>query len=379
MKNKITARVAFFLTAAMLLASCGKSYIEENQDNYSATDVIPVVLGVSGPSSVYHTEYWNYSPNYSRSGSTWDWTVTGATLTLSTDTRTATLDFPAVPAGGLATITVSETTSAGVKSPDVVVEINVLPFTVLGISGPSVMVQTFTGTFKVTYNRPGSGSTWNWNTSDATLQSLSEDTKTATFLFNEVPTNDTVVIKVTETSASGVTSPVKELKVKVIKFCPLPNGIVDLEGSWPGEDAWYDSEVTMANSDEDETTIEVSGLNAGFITDWWGEEIIEGGTITMTINNDGTLVIPRQYIFTTEYDGDPYRYEIDGEGMWDNCGANPTLSIEYNVYYEGKDEGYAAAYSPDYLPTPYFTAEITLDDSKSKKVFENVLKASPRK
>jgi hypothetical protein len=69
----------------------------------------------------------------------------------------------------------------------------------------------------------------------------------------------------------------------------------------------------------------------GFITEFWGEAIIDGGTFMMTWNVDGTVDIPRQYIYTTEYKGDPYDYEIKGSGTWDNCGSAPKLLINYDI------------------------------------------------
>ena len=289
MKNKIIAHLAFFLTAVFLFVSCGKSYIEENQDAYSASDVVPVVLG-----------------------------VTGSTLAL----------------------------------------------------------QTFSYTYEPAYNR--AGSTWSWSATDGTISSVSEDTRKATILFDVLPANDTALISITETNSGGVTSDAFVVKVKVNQFCPLTNGMADLVGSWSGDDAWYESIITMAAGDA--TTVEVSGMSEGFISDWWGEAVIEGGTFTMTVNNDGTVDIPRQYIYTTEWDGDPYDYEIEGAGTWDNCGATPTMLIEYDIYYEGDDTGLAATYSAYLNDIPYLTADIALDDSKSKQTFNKVsLKPSPRK
>jgi len=134
MKNKITARVAFFLTATLLLASCGKSYIEENQDAYKPTDVVPVVFSVSGPTAVYQTEVRDYKIGYSRSGSTWAWTVTGATVSVSADTKTATVTFSTKPANDTVYISVVETTSAGVSSAAKVVKAKVNPFCALDIN-----------------------------------------------------------------------------------------------------------------------------------------------------------------------------------------------------------------------------------------------------
>lgn len=245
---------------------------------------------------------------------------------------------------------------------------------VLSVTGPSIGLQTFTYQYKVTYFR--AGSTWDWTADGGTVQSVSEDTKTATVLFTDIPANDTALIKVTETTAGGVTSPERIIKTRVNPYCPLTNGVADLVGTWGGEDGWYGSLITTVA--DGTTGLKVSHLNEGFVTDWWGETITEGGTINMTVNIDGTVVIPRQYLFTTLWGGDPYDYEIDGSGTWDNCGSSPVMVIEYNVYYEGEDECYIAGYYPDDLDTPYFTADITLG-AKSGKSGKQPLKPSPRK
>ena len=127
--------------------------------------------------------------------------------------------------------------------------------------------------------------------------------------------------------------------LKRIEFCPLINGAADLVGSWTGDDAWYSSIITTVVNGED---LDVSGMGVGFIEDWWGETVTAGGTITMTVYGNGIVDIPRQYLFTTDYEGSPYDYEIKGSGKWTNCGAHPTLLITYDIYYVGEDAGLAA-------------------------------------
>lgn len=288
MKNNIIARLAFLLVAVMLFPACGETYIEENQNAYTAQDVVPLVLGTSGP---------------------------------------------------------------------------------------SLVLQTFVYDFMVTYDR--SGSEWNWSSSDATIQSVSSDTRTATILFDQLPASGTAVIKVTETTAGGVTSPEKTIEVTVKQFCPLPNGANSLVGSWSGDDAFYSSIITTTAASA--TVLNVTGMSIEFIEDWWAETVIDGGTIQMTINNDGTVDIPRQYIYTTEYDGDPYDYEIEGSGVYDFCPANPTMVITYDIYYEGDDVGLAETYSPAYLPTPYLTADIVLDGKKGTVKSMTALPPRPSK
>ena len=275
MKRNIIKYGAFFLFIVLLFSTCGKTYMEENQQKYKATDVIPVVIGTSGPALVLQT-----------------------------------------------------------KSYD----------------------------FKVTYTR--AGSTWNWTADNATISSVSDDKRTATVTFNVLPPNDTALIKVTETTAGGVTSPEKVMKVKVKPYCPLTNGMADLAGDWEGTDAYdYQSIISMAVNNA--TSLIVSDISVPFIEDWWGETVIAGGTCILTVNDDGTVDIPRQYIYTTLYDGDEYRYEIIGSGTWDNCGSTPAMMIKYDIYYEGEAKGIAATYS-QYFPNPYLLADISLDDGTKK-------------
>jgi len=278
MKNKIIAHLAFFLTAVFLFVSCGKSYIEENQDAYSASDVVPVVLG-----------------------------VTGSTLAL----------------------------------------------------------QTFSYTYEPAYNR--AGSTWSWSATDATISSVSEDTRKATILFDVLPANDTALIKVTETTGAGITSPEKVIKVKVNPFCPLD--VAGFVGAWSGTDGmtlsgyYFPSEVVISNPEG--TSVDVTGINFGWMVNIWGETIEEGGTISMTINDDGTLVISDQFCFTTDYDGDPYDYNIVGSGTWSNCGTYPSISLQYNIYYV--EDGYSLPNDWAGADYPYFYIDIELDGSKGVK------------
>jgi len=223
---------------------------------------------------------------------------------------------------------------------------------VIGTSGETLALQTFTYTYKVTYDR--AGSTWAWTVTDATIQSTSEDTKSITVLFGTKPANDTALIKVVETTSGGVVSPQKVIKVKVKPFCPL--AVSDFVGTWGGTDGatgfLYPSEVvTSAPSG---STIQVTGLNYGWMLDYWGETVTAGGTITMTINNDGTLTIADQYCFTTDYEGDPYVYWIkNGTGKWDGCGATPAMTFTYNVYYK---DGTSSS-----INTKVFTATLVMD------------------
>ena len=247
---------------------------------------------------------------------------------------------------------------------------------ILGVTGPAIGLQTFTYQYSVTYFR--AGSTWNWTAVGATVQSVSEDTRTATILFTTIPANDTALIKVTETTVGGVTSPESVVKTRVNPYCALSNGAADLVGSWSGDDAYYESIITTTLSG---TNIKAAGIGVGFIEDWWAEAVTEGGTPTITVNIDGTVNIPRQYLFTTDYDGDPYRYEIIGSGTWDNCGSAPHMLITYDIYYEGDADGLAKTYASYLDDIPYLTMDITLGTKKGELPAKIALpkKTSPRK
>lgn len=228
---------------------------------------------------------------------------------------------------------------------------------VLGTSGPTIALQTFAYDFKVTYAR--AGSTWDWSSADATVQTLSADTRTASILFDELPASGKAIIKVTETTAGGITSPEKSIEVTVNPFCPLPvSGFV---GTWTGTDGQgadytYPTTVTATMSG---TQILVDGMNVDFMGDFWAETIISGGTCLMTVNPDGTVVIPEQFFCDTDYSAG---YKIKGSGTWDNCGAKPALNVSYDIWYPDSNYWIAARYGANYLDgKTYLSLIVTLD------------------
>lgn len=261
----------------------------------------------------------------------------------------------------------------------------IIPKVLGDISGPTTAIQTFTSNYTIGYYR--GGSTWSWSATGATVQSVSEDTRVATILFEN---DGTATVTVTETTMGGVTSEPKSLEVDVMTYCPLANGIADLVGSWDGTDGQgadytYDSQITTS---VDGTQLAVSGISIGFINGFWGEPVIEGGTIMMTVNVDGTVDIPRQYIYTTEYEDAPYEYEIEGSGTWDNCGDSPSMVINYDIYYANSEDalpdgaGLAEYYSSYLDDIPYLTANITLTSAKSAAIADAlgfVQKVAPKK
>ncbi len=147
--------------------------------------------------------------------------------------------------------------------------------------------------------------------------------------------------------------------VKRIDFCPLASGTASLVGSWTGKDAGYNSSLIKTVLKGADLT--VSGMNVGFINDFWGEDITSGGSFTMTVKGNGTVDIPRQAIFTTVYKGAYSDYEIKGSGKWENCGSKPVMTITYDIFYVGDTKGLAEQYASYLNNIPYLTAVITLN------------------
>lgn len=243
----------------------------------------------------------------------------------------------------------------------------IIPKVLDGVQGPTEAVQTFTATYSTSYFR--GGSTWTWTASDAKIKSVSDDTHSAVVEFDQYPADGYATITVTETTHGGLTSDPATLEVLVKKYCPLTNGVNDLVGTWTGDDGWFDCIITSAVSGG---KLQFSGMSFGFIEGFWGETVIDSKPIEVTINEDGTLEIPRQYVYTTEYDGDTYDYEIKGSGTWDNCGGSPVLVIKYDVYYAGDSAGLAETYSSYLDNIPYLTANITLSNDKKAIVLPSV-------
>jgi hypothetical protein len=104
-------------------------------------------------------------------------------------------------------------------------------------------------------------------------------------------------------------------------------------------------------------------LSEEFISDWWGETVIDGGVVAITVNNDGTLSIPRQYIYTTDWEGDPYDYEIEGTGLYDFCPTDPTITLTYDIYYAGDDVGLAETYAAN-LGADHMSSDLVLSGKK---------------
>jgi len=156
---------------------------------------------------------------------------------------------------------------------------------------------------------------------------------TLTALADEMPEDEVLnlIVNMAESVPAAPSAYQLNYELKRIKFCPLED-LNDLVGSWGGFDSYgYDSQVvTFLEGD----VFMLDGLCVGWMTDYWGEVIIEQIPIVVTMNPDGTLEFEEQYYMSTTWNGDPQpTYSVSGTGKWDNC--KKTLLIEYDLYQGG--------------------------------------------
>jgi hypothetical protein len=148
-------------------------------------------------------------------------------------------------------------------------------------------------------------------------------------------------------------------KISIQLTCPLVDGASNLVGAWSGTDASYPSTTSFsAKTVLDQYNvkqIKLDNLDQAFIVDYWEETIISSEPIASEIGLKGSIEIPRQYIYTSDYEGDKTAYEIEGSGEWQNCGDQPVMQLKYNIYHPGDTSG-IAAYN-EYHDT-YLIAEI---------------------
>jgi hypothetical protein len=101
---------------------------------------------------------------------------------------------------------------------------------------------------------------------------------------------------------------------------------------WKGTDATYPSEVTTVAGCE----LLMNMLGGGWMLDWWGEVIVEGGTLKYTVDGSGNITIPLQYYCTTTYSGAVQPdYSIQGTGTLDESGAYPVMTLHYDFNQGG--------------------------------------------
>jgi hypothetical protein len=137
-------------------------------------------------------------------------------------------------------------------------------------------------------------------------------------------------------------------------------------GVWFGldkADIDYDSQVETYQG----CSLQIKGLVFGWMSEFWGEVIVKGGSASITINpTTGVVDIPLQYYCTTKYNGVVQTaYNIVGTGTYDATGAFPKMTIKYTLI-QGADDWAQWMFDNGYMATNKFEAVITLDPAGIK-------------
>jgi hypothetical protein len=112
-------------------------------------------------------------------------------------------------------------------------------------------------------------------------------------------------------------------------------------------------------------SLQIKGLSFDWMSDYWGEVIVKGGTASITIDvTTGIVTIPNQFYCRTKWNGAVQPdYWIEGVGTYDATGAFPTMTITYDLLQNGTSMA-----EMDDLSTPKFVATLTLDPAQAKRL-----------
>ncbi|MCU0472059.1 MAG: hypothetical protein MUC93_01670 [Bacteroidales bacterium] len=106
-----------------------------------------------------------------------------------------------------------------------------------------------------------------------------------------------------------------------------------LQGPWTGTDQYdfnYDVNITLIDD-----TLFIYGLGVDMIENYWGEPVTAHDAVPLLFDwsSLGAVEIEDQYYFTTVFSKVHYDYNIVGTGKLSLCGAEPVLTIEYDIKY----------------------------------------------
>jgi hypothetical protein len=176
--------------------------------------------------------------------------------------------------------------------------------------------------------------------------------------------NTLFLVSVTKAGNDWTISPFEGFKESDIDFAASTwNG---LDGAFFADET-YPNEVVTAGTSGAYT---IDGLNFGWMLDVWGETVTTSTPVTITFNDDGTLVIPDQYYMTTDYAGSPYDYNISGTGTWNQF----LLPVAMVINYEMDQDGFLVA---NYWSsgTDTFMADLVYGSAKKKSAKTKVVKS----
>lgn len=127
----------------------------------------------------------------------------------------------------------------------------------------------------------------------------------------------------------------------------------------------YDSQVETYMG----CSLQVKGLSYEWMSAYWDEVIIKGGSASITINTTtGVVTIPNQFYCRTKYKGVVQTdYYIQGTGTYDASGAFPKMNITYDLI-----QGGVSMAAQDPLSDPLFVATLTKDPAGVKGATKSV-------
>jgi len=144
MKKRIFSVLGILLAFLFILSSCGKTEIEQSQEDYDWDKVYPIVKEITGPTTFVASGL--QAANYlatPRGGSTFAWSVDKVNATITPDpdgTYRAAITFEQLDEDSVAFVKVVETTHAGIVSEPTSLKIDLLRFCPLAMD-------SFTGSY----------------------------------------------------------------------------------------------------------------------------------------------------------------------------------------------------------------------------------------
>jgi len=142
MKNRILGYLSLVMAFGLILSAC-ETDIQKANEAYDFSAIKPVVLGMTGPTSVSQTFSQKYYVTYYRAGSTWNWSTTDNASIDSTAGDGGHDCYVNFPNDGTVMIFVTETTEGGLTSEPDTLSVTVNPFCPMTRDD---MLGTWTGT-----------------------------------------------------------------------------------------------------------------------------------------------------------------------------------------------------------------------------------------
>lgn len=143
-----------------------------------------------------------------------------------------------------------------------------------------------------------------------------------------------------------------------------------LSGIWYGLDNTTDFEYDSQVETYMGCSLQIKGLSFEWMSDFWGEVIVKGGSASISIDvSTGVVTIPNQFYCRTKWNGAVQPdYFIEGTGTYDATGAFPTMTITYDLLQNG-----VSMAAQDGGADPAFIAVLTLDPAGLKGAKKGIM------